>query len=288
MTSFIPRAQIGLAFVALLSLPGILMASEEGVAPASVREVKGNALRSWQNAKFGMFVHWGMYAVPAGVHNGVPVRHLGEWIMFHARIPKADYAKYAAGLAPRGYDAAAWVNLAREAGMRYMVVTAKHHDGFALFDSKVTDWDAVDATPSHRDLLMPIVAECRKQGMPLGFHYSQAQDWWHPGGALNGKAWDETQKGSFDEYLAKIVVPQIKELLTNYGPVSNFFFDTPVGMNRQRAEAISAVLPASTLTNNRLGGGTAGDYMSYENQLPTSPDRERPWELCLSCNDILS
>jgi len=232
-----------------------------------------------------MFVHWGVYAVPAGVHNGKPVRHLGEWIMQHARISKADYAKYASGLAPDGYDPAAWVDLAREAGMKYMVVTAKHHDGFALFDSKVSEWNAVAATPRKQDLLMPIVEECRKQRMPLGFHYSQALDWWHPGGAGFGAPWDESQKGSFDAYLAQIAVPQIKELLANYGPVASFFFDTPVEMNAQRAAAIMAVLPPSVLTNDRLYGGSTGSYRSYENEVPVNADISRPWELCLSCND---
>ena len=132
---------------------------------------------------------------------------------------------------------------------------------------------------------MPSVEECRKQRMPLGFHYSQALDWWHPGGAGFGNPWDESQKGSFDAYLAQIAVPQIKELLTNYGPVANIFFDTPVEMNAQRAAAIMAVLPPSTLTNDRLYGGSPGTYKSYETQVPRNADLARPWELCLSCND---
>ncbi len=242
-------------------------------------------MQRWQDAKFGMFVHWGVYAVPAGVHNGKPVRHLGEWIMHHARIPKVDYAKYASDLAPDGYDATTWVDLAREAGMKYMVVTAKHHDGFALFDSKVSEWNAVAATPRKQDLLMPLVEECRKQHMPLGFHYSQALDWWHQGGAGFGTPWDESQKGSFDAYLARIAVPQIKELLANYGPVANIFFDTPVQMNAQRAVAIEKILPPSTLTNDRLYGGSRGSFKSYENRVPSNADLGRPWELCLSCND---
>ena len=266
-------------------LPASALAADEDSAPAAITEINESPIQRWQDSKFGMFVHWGVYAVPAGVHNGKPVRHLGEWIMHHARIPKADYAKYASGLAPDGYDPAAWVGLAREAGMKYMVVTAKHHDGFALFDSKVSEWNAVAATPRKQDLLMPIVEECRKQRMPLGFHYSQALDWWHPGGAGFGNPWDESQKGSFDAYLAQIAVPQIKELLTNYGPVANIFFDTPVEMNAQRAAAIMAVLPPSTLTNDRLYGGSPGTYKSYENQVPRNADLARPWELCLSCND---
>ena len=284
MSLFRRRRPVSLAAVFFLSSV-IVIAGDEGGGSAASGGSQEPRIQSWQNAKFGMFVHWGVYSVPAGVHDGMPVRHLGEWIMYHARIPKADYAKYAGGLAPEGYDPAAWVNLAREAGMKYMVVTAKHHDGFALFDSKVSDWDSVDATPSHRDLLMPLVEECRKQHMPLGFHYSQAQDWWHPGGARSGNPWDESQNGSFDEYLATIAVPQIKELIANYGPVANFFFDTPVQMNAQRAAAIEKILPPFTLTNDRLYGGARGSYKTYEGQLPANPDRNRPWELCLSCND---
>ena len=283
MMSFNSDCRIRLAALSILSSAALTLADDGGVSSnGGPREER---IQCWQNSKFGMFVHWGVYSVPAGVHNGMPVRHLGEWIMYHGRIPKADYAKYANALAPEGYDPAAWVALAKEAGMKYMVVTAKHHDGFALFDSKVSDWTAVNATPSHRDLLMPLVVECRKQGMPLGFHYSQAQDWWHPGGARSGTAWDESQNGSFDDYLAKIAVPQIKELIDNYGPVASFFFDTPLQMNAQRAVAIGKILPASTLTNDRLYGGSRGTYKSYESRLPPNPDRDRPWELCLSCND---
>jgi alpha-L-fucosidase len=284
MPSFQSCCRTGLAVTCML-LPASALAADEDSAPAATGETSESPIQRWQDAKFGMFVHWGVYAVPAGVHNGKPVRHLGEWIMHHARIPKADYAKYASSLAPDGYDPAVWVGLARDAGMKYMVVTAKHHDGFALFDSKVSEWNAVAATSRKQDLLMSIVQECRNQRMPLGFHYSQALDWWHPGGAKCGEPWDESQKGSFDAYLAQIVVPQIKELLTNYGPVANIFFDTPVEMNAQRAAAIMAVLPPSTLTNDRLYGGSLGTYKSYETQVPHNADLARPWELCLSCND---
>ncbi len=284
MPAVATRRPVMLALACALA-PCLALAAPVDAAPPPSGEARASALQNWRDAKFGMFVHWGVYAVPAGVHDGKPVRHLGEWIMHHGRISKADYAKYAAALAPDGYAPAAWVALAKEAGMRYMVVTAKHHDGFALFDSQVSEWDAVDATPGKRDLLMPLVEECRKQRMPLGFHYSQALDWWHPGGARFGEPWDASQHGSFDDYLARIAVPQIKELLANYGPVFSFFFDTPVEMNAQRAAAISAALPPSTLTNDRLFGGSSGSYKSYENRLPDHPDPARPWELCLSCND---
>lgn len=277
-------SRLALSIVYLFTIAG--SSGEEVVASSKQRlAAQTSALEAWKDARFGMFVHWGVYAVPAGVHNGVVIPHIGEWIMYDAQIPKAEYSNFAKDFAPQGYDAALWVNLARQAGMKYMVVTAKHHDGFALFDSKVSDWDAVNATPGHRDLLMPIVEECRKQQMPLGFHYSQALDWWHSGGGQFDQPWDETQRGSFDAYLAKISIPQIKELIVNYGPVASFFFDTPVGMNSMRAAAIQAVLPPSTLINDRLYEGSPGSFLSYEGNLPAAPDRERPWELCLSIND---
>ena len=271
------------ATVAHLVLSVTLVHADDG--KASNATPKANALQKWQDARFGMFVHWGLYSVPAGKYRGQNIPHLGEWIMRHALIPKVEYEKFTGGFAPNGYDAEAWVQLARDAGMKYMVVTAKHHDGFALFDSKVSTWDAVDATPRQQDLLMPIVQACRKQGMPLGFHYSQAQDWWHPGGSRYGEPWDDSQIGSFDKYLANIALPQIKELVTNYGPVASFFFDTPAQMNHVRAEALAAAVPDITLTNDRLYHGFDGDYISYETKLPSRTDPARPWELCLSCND---
>jgi alpha-L-fucosidase len=243
------------------------------------------ALRNWQDERFGMFIHWGAYAVPAGVHGGKPIPHLGEWIMHHGRISHEDYREYAKRFNPEQYDPVSWVALAKETGMKYMVVTAKHHDGFALFDSAVTDWDAVQSSGAKRDLLKPLVDECHRQGVPLGFHYSQALDWWHPGGGRYGSSWDAAQQGSFDDYLAKISVPQIKELLGRYGPVHSFFFDTPAEMDVVRAKQIEAILPATTLTNDRLYPGSIGSYRSYEGQLPREFSPRGPWELCMTIND---
>ena len=121
--------------------------------------------------------------------------------------------------------------------------------------------------------------------MPLGFHYSQAQDWWHPGGGTYGKIWDQSQAGSFDDYLQKIAIPQIKELVARYGPVSSFFFDTPVNMNAGRAADIQQVLPAATLFNDRLLQGLPGNFLSFENALPREFLPAGPWELCLTGND---
>lgn len=171
----------------------------------------------WEEAKFGMFIHWGVYSVPAGTYNGQQINGIGEWIMNRGKIPVAEYKAYAQEFNPVKYEPDAWAKLAKEAGMKYLIITSKHHDGFALFDSKVTEWDVVDATPYGKDLLKPLADACRKEGIKLGFYYSQAQDWNHPGGAASGGHWDKAQEGSMDEYLDEIAVPQVKEILENYG-----------------------------------------------------------------------
>ena len=151
-------------------------------------------------------------------------------------IPVADYKAFASQFNPTGFSAHDIVALAKSAGMKYIVITAKHHDGFAMFDSKVDPFNIVSATPFKRDPLRELAEECRKQGVKLGFYYSQAQDWTAPGGAAAVRGnhdpktghWDKAQDGSFDEYLHKKAIPQIEELLNNYKeyPVV-VWFDTP-------------------------------------------------------------
>ena len=136
-------------------------------------------MRWWRDARFGMFIHWGVYAVPAGEWKGKPVRTAGEWIMNGADIPVPEYEPLAAQFNPVKYDPAEWVRIAKDAGMKYIVITSKHHDGFCLFDTKATDWDVVDATPYGKDLLMPLAEECRKQGLKFCTYYS-IMDWHHP------------------------------------------------------------------------------------------------------------
>ncbi|MCD6346685.1 MAG: alpha-L-fucosidase, partial [Bacteroidales bacterium] len=174
----------------------------------------------WREARFGLFIHWGVYSVPAGTYNGERIKGIGEWILNRAQIPLAEYKAYAKDFNPVKYDPKAWVKMAKDAGMKYIVITSKHHDGFALFDSKVTDWDIVDASPYGKDLLKPLVKAAKREGLKIGFYYSQAQDWTHPGGAKSGykegEYWDKAQAGSFDDYLENIAYPQVEEILTNY------------------------------------------------------------------------
>ena len=240
----------------------------------------------WTDAKFGMFIHWGVYSVPAGTYHGEKIPGIGEWIMHNAKIPMAEYQKYASEFNPVKYDPEAWVRLAKNAGMKYIVITSKHHDGFALFDSKVTDWDVVDATPYGKDLLKPLVKACREEGMKIGFYYSQAQDWNHPGGAAMGGHWDPAQDGSMDDYLDNIAVPQVKEILSDYKP-DILWWDTPVDMTKERAEKFLPIIAKypDLITNNRLGGGINGDTETPEQFIPATGFPGRHWEVCMTMND---
>lgn len=242
----------------------------------------------WKKARFGMFIHWGVYAVPAGVRNGERVNGLGEWIMQDAHIPRAEYAAFARQFNPDKYDPEAWVRMAREAGMKYIVVTTKHHDGFALFNTQYSNWSVVKATPYGKDLLKPLAEACRKQGMKLGFYYSQANDWYHPGGAAAYGQWDESQKGNMDEYIDKVAAPQVREILSNYGDVAELWWDVPTGMTPERAAKFNAIvqeLQPGIVTNDRLGGDVKGDITTPEQYVPATGLKDRNWETCMTMND---
>ena len=131
------------------------------------KEQRDQRMAWWRNARFGLFIHWGVYAVPAGTFRGKPIDGIGEWIMRSAEIPVAEYRAFAREFNPVKYDPNAWAALAKEAGMQYIVITSKHHDGFALFPSEATDWDVADATPYGRDLIGPLADAARRQGLTI-------------------------------------------------------------------------------------------------------------------------
>jgi alpha-L-fucosidase len=243
----------------------------------------------WREARFGLFIHWGIYSVPAGTYDARPVSTVGEWIMLYSKIPVARYAQYAAQFNPTQFDADQWVKLAQSAGMKYIVITAKHHDGFAMYPSKASPHNIFDATPFKRDPLAELAAACRKHGIKLGFYYSQCQDWHHPGGAvLKGTHWDKAQVGDFDQYLNDIALPQVKEILSNYGPISVLWFDTPTAaMTPARAAEFLPLLDLQTgiIVNNRLGGGFAGDTETPEQWIPPTGYPGRDFEVCMTIND---
>ena len=270
-------------------------------------------MKWWREARFGMFIHWGVYAVPAGTHNGQRINRIGEWIMNRGKIPVEEYKQYAKQFNPVKYDPDAWVRMAKDAGMKYIVITSKHHDGFALFDSKVTTWDMVDATPYGKDLIKPLAEACRKHGIKLGLYYSHAQDWVHPGGAAarrvasegwanpdsakidaytaaNTGHWDPFQTSkSMAEYIDHIAVPQVKEILTNYGDIAVLWWDTPTNMTDEFAEKLNALLALrpNIITNDRLKRPNyPGDFKTPEQRIPNLSELDgKDWETCMTMND---
>jgi len=256
--------------------------------PGETKEQRDARMGWWRDAKFGMFIHWGVYSVPAGYYKDQPVKGIGEWIMNKGKIPMAEYQAFAKGFNPTEFDPAKFVAAAKSAGMNYIVITAKHHDGFAMFDSRANDWTIVRATPYKQDPLKALADECRKQGMKLGFYYSQAQDWNNGGSAAGGK-WDKAQEHDMDDYIAKTAVPQVTELLSNYGADTPavLWWDTPIDMNTNRAAKIDAVvqkLRPGLIQNNRLGGGTKGDTETPEQHIPPQGYPGRDWETCMTMN----
>jgi alpha-L-fucosidase len=239
----------------------------------------------WKEARFGMFIHWGLYAVPAGVWDGKDVPGIGEWIMLRGKIPTKDYQQLATKFNPVQFNADAWVKLAKDAGMKYMVITSKHHDGFAMFKSK-DPFNIVDATPFKKDPIKELAEACKKYGIKFGLYYSQAQDWNHPGGAAaSGGHWDSAQNGSMDKYIDEVAVPQVKEILSAYNP-SIIWWDTPIDMNKTRADKIASVLKSypNLITNNRLGGGYEGDLETPEQYIPATGIPDKNWESCMTMN----
>jgi len=259
-------------------------ASPQGPDPNSA-EARKARLAWFHEAKYGLFIHWGVYAIPAGEWKGARIPGIGEWIMFRARIPVPEYEQLATQWNPVKFDAEAWLQLAKDAGMKYIVITSKHHDGFALYDSKVSRWDAVDATPSKRDILKELAAACAKHGMPLGFYYSQAQDWHDPNGAGNTWAFGPDDKKDFDKYLREKAEPQVRELLTEYGPVALVWFDTPRMMTPERAQRFTDIvrsLQPKTLIDGRLGA--AGDYLTTGDNVIPADVQSTAWEVPATLN----
>lgn len=236
----------------------------------------------WTDARFGMFIHWGIYSVPAGFYKGEPQKNSAEWIMNRGQIPVAEYSKYADLFNPTLFDAKEFVGLAKEAGMKYMVITSKHHDGFSMFDSKCNPFNVVDATPFKRDVLKELADECAKQGIKFGFYYSQAQDWSHPGGI--GNNWDKTmQRVSSDAYVREKALPEVNQLLTDYGDIAIFWWDTPRAMSKEVVDSLFHVttdLQPAIITNDRLGGDYPGDHKTYERHMPKKKPDDKYWELC--------
>ncbi|MEI6913628.1 MAG: alpha-L-fucosidase [Armatimonadota bacterium] len=281
-----PRAKDSIArYLFVLTIGIIVMVVCAGaMAAPETSQQKDARMKWWHDARFGMFIHWGVYSVPAGRWNGKEVQTIGEWIMNAAKIPVKDYQALTAQFNPTNYNADAWVRLAKDAGMKYIIITSKHHDGFAMFRSKTSSFNIYDATPFKRDPLKELATACKKHGIKLGFYYSQSQDWNHPGGAALGGLWDKAQEGDYDKFIRTVDVPQVRELLTNYGDVAVLWWDTPVNMTEERQNVLlePLKLQPNIITNDRLGG--RGDFRTPEQSIPVN-DTDGDWETCMTINN---
>jgi len=273
-----------LSLAVVAALPIRLSAAEQ-IETKAQRDAR---MAWWRDAKFGMFIHWGVYSVPAGFYQDKPVAGIGEWIMNRGKIPMAEYQQFARQFNPVKFDADAWVKTAKDAGMKYIVITSKHHDGFAMFDTQASPWGITHASPFGRDPLKELAAACQKHGVKLGFYYSQAQDW-NNGGAASGGKWDPAQQHDMDDYIDKIAVPQVREILSNYGKFpAVLWWDTPDNMNAKRAQKLYdevKKLRPNIIMNNRLGGGFKGDTETPEQFIPPQGYPGRDWETCMTMND---
>ncbi len=274
--------------------------------PGGKRELsKDQRMKWWREARFGMFIHWGLYAVPAGEWKGKQIPGIGEWIMERADIPVAEYEQLTKRFNPVRFNADEWVRIAKNAGMKYIVITSKHHDGFCLWDSKVTDYDIVDATPFKRDVLGELSKACKKQGVKLCFYHS-IMDWHHPDAqAPFYPNYNDTKQSNpnFARYAENYMRPQLKELIANYGPLGVLWFDgewikdwtEPQG--KDLYNFVRGLQP-DIIINNRVGKGRkgmeglskgdqeyAGDFGTPEQQIPAKGLPGVDWESCMTMND---
>ena len=215
----------------------------------------------FKDAKFGLFIHWGLYALLAGEYNGRKTDRIAEWIMNDLDIPVEEYEKLASQFNPVEFDAEMIVRKAKEWGMKYIVFTSKHHEGFAMWDSKCSDYNVVKATPYGRDIVRQFREACDKYDMKLGFYYSQAQDWHDPDGYIHRK---DNSKKNYRAYLERKCFPQLRELLTEYGDVALIWFDTPMGTTKEESqEMVDLVksLQPNCIVSGRIGN-ELGEYMT--------------------------
>ena len=235
-------------------------------------EMKDDRLQWWRDARFGMFIHWGIYSAYEGYYGDQEQTAIGEWIQYHFKIPVAEYRQKAAELTLENFDADFYAELAHRAGMRYMVLTSKHHDGFAMFDSKAGDYNIVKLGPSHRDPLQELAEANARHGVKTCCYYSQSLDFEDPDGQFND--WDyDPDKIDFDKYLNGKCRKQLTEILTQYGPLGLIWFDVPFKIDYERGAALKKLvntLQPDCLVSGRIAEAEGlSDYGSFgDNQLP--------------------
>jgi alpha-L-fucosidase len=250
------------------------------VIPLKPESETGDPLDWWRDAKFGMFIHWGLYSIPGGIWNGKPLTDYRfpnpycEHIMRLNRIPIAEYAPLAGRFNPVRFDVALIARLAKKAGMKYVVLTAKHHDGFAMFQSKTDSFNIVDGTPYQKDAVRALAEACRSQSLRFGVYYSLGRDWHDPDAfSRQTNDWDfpDSTKRDYRRYLDQKVKPQLAELLAQVGPLDVLWFDTPEQTTLKQSielELFVNRLQPDCIVNTRIGNNV-GDYEEMgDNRIP--------------------
>ena len=280
-------AGVCLLTVALAGCLGAAETAAPAPVPVAASGQTDQRIQWWRDARFGMFIHWGLYAVPAGEWGGK--QDWGEWFLESTKMPVSQYEKYETMLNPVKFDAREWVRRAKAAGMKYIVITTKHHDGFGMFRSDLTDW-CIKSTPFSRDPVKELADACHAEGIHLGLYYS-IMDWHHPDWPQR-RAWNDRATGAPDmERYVTFMKGQIKELLTRYGPIDVMWFDgawedcwTPArGTN---LETYVRSLQPNILINNRVSrGDAAGDFRTPEQTIPPTGLPGVDWESCMTMNE---
>ena len=251
----------------------------------------------WREARFGLFIHWGLYAIPAGEWNGNTTH--GEWIRTTAQIPIDQYNEFIGQFNPKKFDADKWAQMAKHAGMRYIVITSKHHDGFSLFNSQYTDFDIM-STPFKRDIMDELATACRKYGLKMCWYYS-IMDWHHPD-YLPRRNWENRSEAGavYDRYVA-YMKNQLKELIDNYGDIGVLWFDGEWegtwnhDYGKDLYDYVRTLQP-NIIVNNRVdigrsgmagltrSGGYVGDFGTPEQEIPGTGFPGVDWETCMTMN----
>jgi len=242
----------------------------------------------FRDGNYGMFIHWGIYSHLAGQWKGQTYYGIGEWIMNKrmAGIPADEYQALAKEFNPADFDAKEIVRVAKEAGMKYIIITSKHHDGFAMFKSK-HPFNIVDASPFGRDPMKELSEECRKAGLGFGFYYSHNQDWTAPGGSGGPGTTPDGSPATFAQYFREQCYPQVKEICTQYGPLSFVWFDTPGAIPKEFVEELVKLVretQPNAMLCSRVGHGL-GDYESQGDMEVPPRNAEGLWETCDTTND---
>jgi len=259
--------------------------------PGETKQQRDQRMAWWREARFGMFIHWGLYAVPAGEWKGQKVGGIGEWIMFNGKVPVAEYEPLAKQFNPVKFDAPGWARIAKNAGMKYIVITSKHHDGFCLFDSKLTDYDIM-STPFKRDIMKELSEAARAEGLTICWYHS-ILDWHHsdylPRGKGSPRPWDTrpTEGADYNRYI-DYMKGQLRELLTNYGQIGVIWFDggwEHKPEQHRSAEVVQMIrsLQPGIIINDRIG--LPQDFNTPEQTIPATGTPGRDWETCMTLND---